>query len=327
MFYTVYKITNKINGKIYYGKEQTKKLNKSYMGSGKIIKRAVNKYGKENFEKEILFFLDNYKDMNDKEREIIAEENAVADPNSYNMKEGGEGGWDYVNNDPKIQEKISKKKKEPEYRAKISKRMTGQWADEEFKIQRSESIKNVCESSENREKQSERSKRMWASKEYQTKHAEAVNTPEHKEKLSLSIKQHYIDNPDSRIKQSERIKEACKKPEVKKRKSEASKLMWQSEEYQRKISKARKETGQSEEFRKKQSDLNKGKFWITDGINSKFIPGTDPIPNGWWKGREISSTKDTMWITNGIKNQMIPKTNKIPEGWSRGVTKGNKHVN
>ena len=92
-YYTVYKTTNKINGKYYIGKRIIENLNNDrYLGSGTHFKNAVNKYGEENFEKEILFFLDNYKDMNDKEREIIAEHDAVADPNSYNKTPGGDGG-------------------------------------------------------------------------------------------------------------------------------------------------------------------------------------------------------------------------------------------
>lgn len=41
-YYTVYKITNAVNGKVYIGKHETDDLNDDYMGSGKLIRAAVN---------------------------------------------------------------------------------------------------------------------------------------------------------------------------------------------------------------------------------------------------------------------------------------------
>lgn len=90
--FVVYKITNKINSKTYIGCHKTKKLDDKYMGSGKIIKRAMLKNGVENFEKKILFDFNNSKEMFAKEVELIA-----ALKPEYNIHEGGRGGWEYVN--------------------------------------------------------------------------------------------------------------------------------------------------------------------------------------------------------------------------------------
>lgn len=96
MFYTVYKITNKINNKIYIGKHQTNCLDDDYFGSGKHLKYAINKYGRENFVKEILHVFDNEDEMNTKEAELVTEEFCKRD-DTYNICEGGKGGWSFVN--------------------------------------------------------------------------------------------------------------------------------------------------------------------------------------------------------------------------------------
>lgn len=96
MFYTIYKITNKLDNKIYIGKHQTKDLNDNYMGSGKHIKRAIEKYGIKNFNKEILFQFDNEADMNAKETELVTDEFVKEDTN-YNLCPGGNGGFGHIN--------------------------------------------------------------------------------------------------------------------------------------------------------------------------------------------------------------------------------------
>lgn len=92
MYYTIYKITNKINQKYYIGKHQTINLDDCYMGSGKILMRAQKKYGIENFTKEILFIFDNEEEMNQKEKELV-----VVSEETYNLCEGGKGGFSYIN--------------------------------------------------------------------------------------------------------------------------------------------------------------------------------------------------------------------------------------
>ena len=96
MFYTVYKTTCKVNNKVYIGVHKTKDLNDGYLGSGKMIQRAIQKHGADQFIKEILFIFDNEEAMFAKEKELVTEQFVESDQ-SYNCKPGGEANWYYIN--------------------------------------------------------------------------------------------------------------------------------------------------------------------------------------------------------------------------------------
>lgn len=85
----IYKTTNLKNGKIYIGKDTHN--DPSYLGSGKLLRQAIKKYGKETFTKEIL---EECTGTNINEREIFwinyyqSRERGMG----YNIASGGSGG-------------------------------------------------------------------------------------------------------------------------------------------------------------------------------------------------------------------------------------------
>jgi hypothetical protein len=105
----IYEITNNINGKIYIGKDVFNK--KTYYGSGVLIKRAIKKYGKDNFSKKIIDTANSYEELSKKEVYWI---NKYRETNDlYNITKGGDGG-DTLSTHPdieKIKIKISNSSK------------------------------------------------------------------------------------------------------------------------------------------------------------------------------------------------------------------------
>lgn len=89
LFNYFYKITNLNNGRYYHGIRSSNRLTEPYMGSGKAIKKAIKKYGKDNFKKEIIAHYPTRTEVLTHEKMIVTQE-MINDPLCYNLKTGGD---------------------------------------------------------------------------------------------------------------------------------------------------------------------------------------------------------------------------------------------
>jgi hypothetical protein len=81
----IYKITNLINNKKYIGFKVYTKGWEEYMGSSKPLKEDIKKYGKENFQREILDEGESLKDLQEKEINYLTKNNVLQRDDYYNQ--------------------------------------------------------------------------------------------------------------------------------------------------------------------------------------------------------------------------------------------------
>lgn len=163
----IYKTTNLINNKIYIGKDE--KNNPNYFGSGKLLKKAINKYGIDNFKKEIIETCENREILNLREKFWIKELKSIE--NGYNMAEGGTGGkvQPIVWNKNKTYEELFGENKAKLIKEKLSNSHKGYIQSEETKKKRSEKLKNRTLSEEHKNKIREKLKGSTRSEETKLK--------------------------------------------------------------------------------------------------------------------------------------------------------------
>ena len=101
MQHIVYKTTNLINGRWYIGVHKLSYRPETYYGSGDLILAAIEKHGRSNFSRETLHTYNTPEEAYTKEAELVTDE-VVKDRMSYNIRLGGEGGWERHGNTNKI---------------------------------------------------------------------------------------------------------------------------------------------------------------------------------------------------------------------------------
>lgn len=129
MVHYFYEIRNNLNGKIYRGIHSTNNLNDGYLGSGTGIKKAVAKYGSENFTKTILKVFPTREEAAKYEESEITQE-FIDRADTYNQITGGE-------KHQILGSRLSKEAKEKISRSKIGKKRS-----DEANFKNSEARKN-----------------------------------------------------------------------------------------------------------------------------------------------------------------------------------------
>lgn len=91
MYGYIYKTTNLINNKIYVGQHKTTNDNIDdwYIGSGKLLLEAIDKYGKKNFKCEVIEWCNNETELNEREIYYIDLFKSKVTFGNYNISDGG----------------------------------------------------------------------------------------------------------------------------------------------------------------------------------------------------------------------------------------------
>ena len=178
MFYIIYQTTNLLNGKIYIGVHQTNNVEDQYLGSGKLLLRAVRKYGREHFNKKVLFKYETLTEALDKEKEIVTQE-FIKRKDTYNISIGGGVGGKNINGLTFEGRKHTKESKE-KIREALARR--------EHKLS-DEALRRIIH---NNKTNKERKRKISETLKGQPK------TTDHKKNLSVSLQKYYEDNPSAK---------------------------------------------------------------------------------------------------------------------------------
>lgn len=183
----IYKTTNLINGKIYIGQHRYEKggIDETYIGSGKLLRKAIEKYGLKNFKCEIIDEAQNKEELDKKEIKWIAwYRNQGIE--LYNIVDGGTGG---NTNGGKTFSK--------EWREKISKANKGKIISEEQKKKISEARMGYTPWNKGIPLSEEQKLKLSKANKGKTSWNKGINwSEEFKKSMSDFKMQQYINNPE-----------------------------------------------------------------------------------------------------------------------------------
>ena len=226
----VYYWSNNLNQKWYIGSHKGTP-DDGYISSSKVFKRAVEKYGIENFTRIILYRGENYRQVED---DILKMLKAAQYFGSYNLRNSSKGGIDGY-------------KHSEETKAKISKAHIGKIVSEETKTRLSLSHIGNAPSEESRKKSSLSNKGQKRSEEFCERISNARKGIIFTEEQLINMSSSHIGNKhteETKAKMSRSRKGVKKSEEHIRKVAEANRGKTKSDETKAKISKANKEVNE-----------------------------------------------------------------------------------
>lgn len=162
MFGYIYITENNITNDKYIGKHKSSKYEPSYLGSGKLIKEAIAKYGKCNFSNKMIYIAETKIELDEAEKVYIKKYKRDYGNCIYNIAAGGDGGnvFCYATEDEKkiFQNKMTKVNRErcssDDFKQKISAAGKKRYANQEEREIQSKRIRAAWNDQALREKQS-----------------------------------------------------------------------------------------------------------------------------------------------------------------------------
>ena len=182
--HNIYKTTNLVNGRFYWGVHNSIDENDGYLGGGTILRKAIKKHGKENFKRKTMVAYETAADAYFDEG-LIVNQAMVDDPMCYNVHLGGRGG-----SLPGIYSGMYGKRHSIEFKQKQSKLMKERWNDKIYRKKVCSSFKERLKNKENNpmfgKHHSEESKAVMSAMKVGKHHSE-----ESKAKMSESLKERF----------------------------------------------------------------------------------------------------------------------------------------
>lgn len=176
----IYKTTNLINNKIYIGQHKKPYFDEKYKGSGKAVKGAFKKYGRENFNVVVLEWCYSLEDLNTAEETYVEYYKKLYKDQCYNIAAGGDGcSCKYMSDEER---KIRSSKISAAVKGKKRPWLIGKRRSEETKRKLSDAMKGKVASEDTKRKMSE-SRKGEKNPNYGKQHSE-----ETKRKISESHK-------------------------------------------------------------------------------------------------------------------------------------------